>query len=256
MAKIRFKRGTLAELNAAAAAGQLVEGEPYYVTNLYTIGIGTSTTAYMLSAYSAHNHDFNYLGITAKAADSSKLDGYSQSSTGITENTIVRRSTGGDIFTRFLRSNADTQITNAIETDAQVFYRRNNTDDTYVRPVSVELFRSFLKLADAGGTANKLVAWGTLIVTDSTTFTIANQFNFSTTPVRASTGVYRMPFLVNPASNAYMPLASPGDVRTYYSNVLGRNIGYVEITIRNQSDGTLRDGGVFWVAVFRDTTPF
>ncbi|MDR1890138.1 MAG: discoidin domain-containing protein [Zoogloeaceae bacterium] len=48
MTRIRFKRGTLAQLDAAAAAGELAAGEPYYVTDMGAVTIGTSATAYRI----------------------------------------------------------------------------------------------------------------------------------------------------------------------------------------------------------------
>ena len=43
---IRFKRGTLAQLVAAAGAAGLREGEPYHITDLDMNAIGLSTTTY------------------------------------------------------------------------------------------------------------------------------------------------------------------------------------------------------------------
>jgi len=43
---IRIKRGTRAQLDAAATAGQLVQGEPYYITDEDRIALGTSATTY------------------------------------------------------------------------------------------------------------------------------------------------------------------------------------------------------------------
>jgi hypothetical protein len=43
---IRFKRGTLAQLVAAASAAGLREGEPYHITDLDMNAIGLSTTTY------------------------------------------------------------------------------------------------------------------------------------------------------------------------------------------------------------------
>lgn len=47
MALIRFKRGTRAQLDAAAAASQLNAGEPYYLTDEEAYAIGTSATTYV-----------------------------------------------------------------------------------------------------------------------------------------------------------------------------------------------------------------
>lgn len=46
MPVIRFKRGTLSQLVAAATAAQLREGEPYYITDLDMTAVGASTTTY------------------------------------------------------------------------------------------------------------------------------------------------------------------------------------------------------------------
>lgn len=45
-AVIRFKRGTLAQLVAAAGAAGLREGEPYHITDLDMTAVGLSTTTY------------------------------------------------------------------------------------------------------------------------------------------------------------------------------------------------------------------
>jgi hypothetical protein len=45
MASIRFKRGTRAQLDAAATAGQLQQAEPYYVTDENTLAVGSGTDA-------------------------------------------------------------------------------------------------------------------------------------------------------------------------------------------------------------------
>lgn len=46
MAGIRIKRGTRAQIDAAAAASQLVAGEPYLVTDEARIGIATAANAW------------------------------------------------------------------------------------------------------------------------------------------------------------------------------------------------------------------
>ena len=45
---IQFRRGTKAQLDAAADAGQLREGTPYWITDLRQIAIGVSENEYML----------------------------------------------------------------------------------------------------------------------------------------------------------------------------------------------------------------
>lgn len=44
MATILCKRGTRAQIDAAAAAGELLAGEPYYVTDEYRLAVGLSPT--------------------------------------------------------------------------------------------------------------------------------------------------------------------------------------------------------------------
>lgn len=47
MAKIRIKRGTRAQLNAAKTAGTLAAGEPYLVTDQGVVAVGTGTGDYI-----------------------------------------------------------------------------------------------------------------------------------------------------------------------------------------------------------------
>lgn len=47
MANIRIKRGTRAQLNAAAAASGLSEGEPYLVTDGPGLALGTGVDTYV-----------------------------------------------------------------------------------------------------------------------------------------------------------------------------------------------------------------
>lgn len=47
MAAIRFKRGTRAQLDAAAAAGQLALGEPYVITDEDAMAFGLGASSYM-----------------------------------------------------------------------------------------------------------------------------------------------------------------------------------------------------------------
>jgi len=53
MAVIRFKRGTLAQLDAAATAEQLVAGEPYFVTDAPIVAVGETATTYRVVGGSA-----------------------------------------------------------------------------------------------------------------------------------------------------------------------------------------------------------
>lgn len=47
MALVRFKRGTRAELDAAAAAKELIQGEPYYITDEDGYAIGSGQDSYI-----------------------------------------------------------------------------------------------------------------------------------------------------------------------------------------------------------------
>lgn len=53
MAQIRLKRGTRAQLDAAAADSQLQEGEPYYVVDERRPAVGTGPTDYAAAVVSA-----------------------------------------------------------------------------------------------------------------------------------------------------------------------------------------------------------
>lgn len=46
MPAIRVKRGTRAQINSAASAGQLSAGEPYLITDESRLAVGTSPTAF------------------------------------------------------------------------------------------------------------------------------------------------------------------------------------------------------------------
>lgn len=46
MPSLKIKRGTRAQLNAAATAGNLKDGEPYLITDEARIAVGTATNAY------------------------------------------------------------------------------------------------------------------------------------------------------------------------------------------------------------------
>ncbi|WP_418139211.1 phage tail protein [Oceanimonas smirnovii] len=86
---------------------------------------------------SGHNHDERYLGKTAKAADSARLNGAidSENSTG---STIVKRSSSGDINARLFRSEYDT-------TNASVNFIMTQVDtagNNYIRPTTPEQFRA------------------------------------------------------------------------------------------------------------------
>lgn len=48
MASLRIKRGTLAQLQAAAAANQLKQGEQYLVTDYGRVAVGLSVSSYRI----------------------------------------------------------------------------------------------------------------------------------------------------------------------------------------------------------------
>lgn len=50
MPGLRIKRGTRAQLDAAATAGQLAAGEPYLITDENRLAVGTSATSYQALA--------------------------------------------------------------------------------------------------------------------------------------------------------------------------------------------------------------
>lgn len=50
MAQLRIKRGTRAQLDAAAAASGLRLGEPYLITDEGRLAVGTSASAYSVAA--------------------------------------------------------------------------------------------------------------------------------------------------------------------------------------------------------------
>ncbi len=59
---IKLKRGTRAQLDAAAALGQLVEGEPYLITDEGRIAVGTSPSGFNVAADS---EDAGLAGLSA-----------------------------------------------------------------------------------------------------------------------------------------------------------------------------------------------
>ncbi len=83
----------------------------------------------------------NKLGKTEKSVDSAKLNGSTESIES-TANTIVARSSSGDIFARLFRSEFGTQASPPISS-AQVMIR-NSVTDNYLRPVSRAAFLNYL----------------------------------------------------------------------------------------------------------------
>lgn len=72
MALIRFKRGTVAQLQSAASANDLVEGEPYFITDVGggMIAVGTGVDSYVFSGVLVLEHDdpvpSGYVGMIAR----------------------------------------------------------------------------------------------------------------------------------------------------------------------------------------------
>jgi len=50
MPTIRIKRGTRAQIDAAAAASQLLAGQPYLITDESRLAVGTSLSTYQAAA--------------------------------------------------------------------------------------------------------------------------------------------------------------------------------------------------------------
>lgn len=57
---IKIKRGTRTQLNAAASASGLVQGEPYLITDENRLAVGLSATTYAEYALAGHDHDTEY----------------------------------------------------------------------------------------------------------------------------------------------------------------------------------------------------
>jgi hypothetical protein len=109
-----------------------------------------------------HNHDTTYLGISAKAADSSKLNGASDSEASAVS-TIVKRNGSGDINARLFRSEYDT--TNA--TIGYIMTQVDTASNNYIRPstpAQVKAALGVVKYAKGSytgdGTNNRLISLG------------------------------------------------------------------------------------------------
>ncbi|MEN6304148.1 MAG: hypothetical protein ABFD96_15560, partial [Armatimonadia bacterium] len=57
---IKIKRGTRTQLNAAASASGLVQGEPYLITDENRLAVGLSATTYAEYALAGHDHNTEY----------------------------------------------------------------------------------------------------------------------------------------------------------------------------------------------------
>lgn len=64
MTSLRIKRGTRAQLDAAAAANGLAVGEPYLITDEGRIAVGTGTTTYAAHVLTTELGDRDYGLIT------------------------------------------------------------------------------------------------------------------------------------------------------------------------------------------------
>lgn len=101
--------------------------------------------------------DGNFLGITAKAADSDLLDGYNLSQPNVS-NTVVRRDGSGDITSRLFRSEYDTTNSNINFIMTQVDTATNN----YVRPSTPLQLRTSL-INDTGTLTTDLLSASKII---------------------------------------------------------------------------------------------
>ena len=147
-----------------------------------------------------HNHDTKYLGISAKASDSSLLEG-ARSETADSTNTIVKRNSSGDITTRLFRSNYANQ-SGAPATAAAIAFR-NSVSDNYIRFLTASGFSSWcqnasIKTYDSarlGGIAASSYLRSNTSDTFTGTLTIAGTlyFNNSTTRIyEGSTNTVRI----------------------------------------------------------------
>ena len=89
------------------------------------------------ATYPPSSHTHSYLGSTAKAADSSKLNGI-VNTTASTGNTIVQRDVSGDMAARLFRSEYDSNNTTVNHIMTQVDTVSNN----YIRPTTPASFRA------------------------------------------------------------------------------------------------------------------
>ena len=69
---LKVKRGTRAQIDAAAAVGGLIAGEPYLITDEDRLAVGLSTTAYATGAKQSHNHTLG------DVTDSGAMAGYAE----------------------------------------------------------------------------------------------------------------------------------------------------------------------------------
>lgn len=134
---------TLYEIKVADSKklnGQLAT---YYAIASHThTGYAATNHTHSEYAASAHNHNSSYLGVSAKAADSSKLNGRSESATA-SANTIGLRDASGDFFARWFRSTYAEQTTTPAIT-ADICFRNDASTDNYMRFMSSAAFKAWL----------------------------------------------------------------------------------------------------------------
>ena len=65
---VLIKRGTRAQLDAAAAAGQLLDGQDYLITDEGRLAVGTSTTTYVAAAKQGEGSSVDWADVTGKPA--------------------------------------------------------------------------------------------------------------------------------------------------------------------------------------------
>ncbi len=89
--------------------------------------------------------DASYLGKTAKAADSSKLNGKTNA-TAPTANTIVQRDGSGDITARLVRTTYGV-TTSAPAATAEIVFRNNGSSDNFHRTMTKAAMKSWLSIS-------------------------------------------------------------------------------------------------------------
>jgi hypothetical protein len=98
--------------------------------------VGASSKA-VKTAYDKGNHSHPYLGSSAKAVDSDKLDGYN-SSTSSGANTVMVRDSSNDVSARLFRSEYDS--TNS--TPNLIMTQVDSASNNYIRPTTHAQFRA------------------------------------------------------------------------------------------------------------------
>ena len=196
----------------------------YYAVASHThSGYASSTHTHTEYAASSHNHDTAYLGKTATASDSAKLNGYA-SSANATGNTIALRDASGDFFARMFRSTYAEQIS-APATSADICFRNDAATDNYMRFMSSDAFKLWLTSIGVAITDTDTIRQ----VTDSVTTTssviaasataVKTVYDLATTPPDAR------------AVGSYATLFTKGTLKPTIGNVYaGSNFYYSHIT--------------------------